>query len=183
MRFRPLCDDDLPMLHTWLNDPGVVPWWEGEDVSMVAVGRDYGSNNTEPVEYWIAVDDDIGDVGWIQCYAIASFLDHPDGDEARKWVEHGVPETAVGIDYLVGSSDLRGQGVGTTMIAEFVEQIVFGRHPVWDVVCASPTAANTASWRALARAGFERMATFPHGDVSCNLMVRHRAGAQPQVTR
>lgn len=69
------------------------------------------------------------------------------------------------------------------MIAQFVDQIVFGRQPVWDVVCASPTAANTASWRALARAGFEHTATFPHGDGSCNLMVRHRAGAQPQVTR
>lgn len=28
--FRPL-NDDLPVLHGWLNDPAVVQWWEGDD--------------------------------------------------------------------------------------------------------------------------------------------------------
>ena len=35
--FRPLTDDDLPLLHAWLNEPGVVEWWEGDDVSWDAV--------------------------------------------------------------------------------------------------------------------------------------------------
>ena len=41
--FRRLVDADLPMLHGWLNDPKVVEWWEGDDVSWEAVVRDYGS--------------------------------------------------------------------------------------------------------------------------------------------
>ncbi len=64
--FRRLTDHDLPMLHRWLNEPGVVRWWEGEDVSWDAVVRDYGSANEEPTEHWIAVVDG-RDVGWIQC--------------------------------------------------------------------------------------------------------------------
>ncbi len=30
--FRALADVDLPMLYEWLNEPGVVRWWEGQDV-------------------------------------------------------------------------------------------------------------------------------------------------------
>ncbi len=61
--FRGLTDDDLTMLHRWLNDPGVVRWWEGDNVSWDAVVRDYGSTNDEPVEHWIAAADG-QDVGW-----------------------------------------------------------------------------------------------------------------------
>jgi hypothetical protein len=40
--FRRLVDDDLPLLHRWLNEPGVVRWWEDDDVSWDGVVRDYG---------------------------------------------------------------------------------------------------------------------------------------------
>jgi hypothetical protein len=43
--FRPLVDADLPMLHGWLNEPGVVRWWEDDDVSWDGVVRDYGSGH------------------------------------------------------------------------------------------------------------------------------------------
>lgn len=39
-------------------------------------------------------------------------LDDPDGDEAREWVELGVPETAAGIDYLVGRRIFAGRASG-----------------------------------------------------------------------
>ena len=68
--FRRLTDDDLPLLHRWLNEPGVVRWWEGDDVSWDAVVRDYGSGTTDPTELWIASVDG-HDVGWIQCWAVA----------------------------------------------------------------------------------------------------------------
>ena len=44
LRLRPLTDDDLPVLHAWLNEPGVVWWWEGDDVSWEAVVRDYAAH-------------------------------------------------------------------------------------------------------------------------------------------
>ena len=42
MSFRRLSDDDLPMMHRWLNDPAVVRWWEGRDVSWPAVVGRFG---------------------------------------------------------------------------------------------------------------------------------------------
>jgi hypothetical protein len=82
VHFRRLHDDDLPLLHRWLNEPGVVRWWEGDDVTWEAVLRDYDSAATDPAEFWIAT---VGseDIGWIQCYAtmdsewtIAQVLSH-----------------------------------------------------------------------------------------------------------
>lgn len=153
---RRMTDDDLPMLHRWLNEPGVVRWWEGDDVSWDAVVADYGSGSSDPVECWIAHLDG-RPVGWIQCYAIASF---PDEDEVRAWRALGVAPTAGGIDYLLGDPADRGTGIGSAVIRAFVEDVVFVQHPAWTPVCASPVTANVASCRALARAGFTRVGEF-----------------------
>lgn len=170
--FRRLRDDDLPLLHRWLNEPGVVHWWEGDDVTWEAVVRDYGSASTEPAEFWIATTGG-DDVGWIQCYATA---DYPEEAEVRHWWALGAPRTTCGIDYLVGDPRQRGRGIGSAMIRAFVTEIVFSRHPEWTHVGASPVAANVASVRALAKAGFTHAGTFvdeEHGP--CTLMIAGRS--------
>lgn len=149
---RQLTDDDLPLLHRWLNEPGVVRWWEGDDVSWDAVVADYGSANDEPVEHWLASVDG-REVGWIQCAAVSEWP-----EEAARWATLGLDvSTCAGIDYLVGAPSERGSGTGSAMIAAFVDQVVFGRHPDWHTAAADPVVANPASWGALARAGFRHL--------------------------
>ena len=168
--FRRLTDGDLPLLHRWLNDPGVVRWWEGDDVSWEGVVRDYGEADPDPTEHWLAEIDN-RPVGWIQCYAAA---DSPEGCEP--WWKLGVDRTAAGIDYLVGDPASRGRGIGSTMIRLFVAEIVFGLHPEWSQACACPYSANVASWRALEKAGFRYRGDIPDAGGSCRLMVADRAG-------
>lgn len=171
VRFRPLVDEDLPLLHGWLNEPGVVRWWEGDDVSWEGVVRDYGSASFDRTEHWIATLQG-RDIGWIQCYAVT---DSP--DEAAAWEQHGVEATAAGIDYLIADPGGRGKGLGAAMIRAFVDDIVFGRHPEWTQACAAPYEANVASWRALAKAGFTLAGIVDDEDGPCRLMVRDRPGA------
>lgn len=167
--FRPIEVDDLPTVHRWLNDPTVVRWWEGDDVSWDAVRRDYGPGRRDDgTEHWIALAGG-RPVGWIQCYPVAAA---PEEHEA--WAAHGVGEGAAGIDYLIGEPGDRGRGLGSAMIAAFVDDVVFGRHPGWTQACASPYEANEASWRALARAGFRYVATIADDGGPCRLMVRDR---------
>jgi SAM-dependent methyltransferase len=173
MQFRRLTDDDLPLLHGWLNEPGVVRWWEGDDVSWDAVVRDYGSGSDPTVEHWLATLEG-RPVGWAQCYAAA---DHADGSEVEHWWALGVDRTAAGIDYLVGEPVDRGRGLGTMMIQHFVHAVVFGRHAGWTQVCASPLAANVASVRALERAGFHHVGDFEDDDGRASLMCLDRAAS------
>jgi aminoglycoside 6'-N-acetyltransferase len=172
--FRRLIAADLPMMHRWLNEPGVAQWWEGSDVSWDAVVRDHGDVEGAPEEQWIALVD--GEpTGWIQCYLAADVEDDPDDDEARRWFALGYPRTGAGIDYLVGDPSRRGQGLGTAMIAAFVRDVVWPRHPVWTHVAASPYETNRPSWRALERADFDHLASFEDRDgVRCRLMVLER---------
>ena len=168
--FRRLTEDDLPTMHKWLNEPGVVRWWEGDDVSWAGVVRDYGSGSDEHVEHWIASVDG-RDVGWIQCYPTAE-----EPEEAEPWWALGVDRTAAGIDYLVGDPVDRGRGIGSAMIRAFLAEVVFGRHPGWTQACAAPEAANLASWRALGRAGFRFAGVVPGHDGAARLMVADRPG-------
>ena len=57
LTFRLLEDGDLKLMHRWLNDPAVVEWWEGDDVSWPAVVSDYGEGHGDPVEHWLALLD------------------------------------------------------------------------------------------------------------------------------
>lgn len=160
--FRPLADDDLPLMHSWLNEPGVVRWWEGSDSSWEAVVDEYGSDPEEDEAlgydvHWIAILDGV-DVGWIQCRAISDF----EGGEAEPWVEAGAETSGAGIDYLIGDPKVRGRGVGSAMVSAFVAQVVFGLHPSWTQVAADPYASNVASWRSLEKAGFRLLGMLPN---------------------
>lgn len=171
--FRPLTDADLPLLHAWLNEPGVVRFWEDDDVSWDGVVREYGSANPDPGEHWLAT---IGGepVGWIQCYAWA---DYP--DEAAPYWELGVQRTAAGLDYLVGEVSDRGRGIGSAMIRAFVSEIVFGRHPGWTQAATAANQENVASWRALEKAGFGFVGTFDdeHGTFRAMVIDRTLLGS------
>lgn len=165
--FRRVDRADLPMLHAWLNEPGIVRWWEGDDVSWDAVRRDYVED--ESAEHWIASLDGTA-VGWIQCWAVA---DEP--GECEQWHALGIQRTAAGMDYLLGDPARRNRGVGSAMLRAFVADVVFGLHPGYTQACAAPYTANEASWKALRRAGLRFAGTVMDKDGPCNLMVVDRA--------
>lgn len=173
IHFRALGDDDLPLLHSWLNQPAVVRWWEGVDVSWPGVLCRYGSGNSPLIEHWIALRD--GDpLGWAQCYCAADVAE----EEAYYWHSHLDLGKTAGIDYLVGEPTLRNQGTGSAMVSAFVRDVVFAQHPEWAFAAAAPFEANVASWRALEKAGFHRLAVLDDEEGPCVLMVIRR-DAQP----
>ena len=83
--------------------------------------------------------------GFIQRYALA---DEPAYvEELSRLCE--LPPGALSIDYFVGEPDMRGRGLATAMIA---------RASAGADVIVPVVAGNIASWRALERAGFTRVA-------------------------
>lgn len=167
--FRAMTAGDLPQLHSWLNEPGIVRWWEGQDVSWEGVVRHYGAPATPSTEHWIAVADG-EDIGWLQCYLAR---DNP--DETEHWWNYGIHDNAAGIDYFVAELARRRRGLGAAMIRAFAHKVVLGRHPTWTQICAGPFAENIASCRALANAGFRLVGVIEDDeDGPCELRVLDR---------
>lgn len=171
--FRRLANEDLPLLHHWLNEPGVVEWWEGDDVSWDAVVADHSPDNDEPCEEHLGLID--GEpVGWIQCYAVD---DYDDEDEVIAWFGLGYPDTGAGIDYLIGDPGERGSGRGSAMIRAYIDQVVWPEHPEWTDVGASPQRANVASCGALRKAGLTLFGSFEDPEFGpCDLWSERRPG-------
>lgn len=152
--FRPLQRRDFALVARWLSEPLVARWWNHE-TSAEAVERDFGPSvdGREASAVFVALIDE-RPFGLIQRYPIDAYPEYL----AELAPVCAVPAGALSIDYLVGQPALRGRGLGSAMIAAFVEQS-WPACPRADDVIVPVSAANRASWRALEGAGFRRIAT------------------------
>lgn len=169
IRFRRLVDEDLTLLHRWLNAPAVVAWWEGRDVSMPAVVRDFSEANRKSIEFWIATRGDVP-FGFVQTY-LAETLS---ASETYYWSDVLDLRRGGGIDYFLGDEVEKGRGLGSAMIRAFVLEVAFVRNPEWDYVAAGPFSANVPSCRALEKAGFRERVRLADPEGDCSLMVFER---------
>lgn len=151
--FRPLTQDDLPLLAWWQARPHVARWWR-EDAGLAAVTARYLPclDGRDPTELFV-IQVDGSAAGFIQRYLVG---DDPDGwaGVLRATGTPGV-DGAFGIDYLIGDPGLTGRGIGSTAIAGFT-RLAFERYPGASSALVAVSQDNTASWRALEKAGFGR---------------------------
>ena len=154
--FRPLVRADLPLLARWLAEPLVARWW-AHDPSPAAVEADFGPvlDGADPTEIELACAED-RPFGLLQRY---TFADNPEYGEELAPV-FPVPDGALSIDYLIGEPSMRGRRLGARTIAAFVGE-GWARYPAARDVVVPVAAGNVASWRALERAGFTRVAEGP----------------------
>jgi aminoglycoside 6'-N-acetyltransferase len=151
--FRPLRRDDFGMLATWLAEPTVARWWHHE-YSRTALERDFGASvdGADATDVFVAALAG-RPFGLIQRYPIAAYGEYV--EELSRVCT--LPPGALGIDYLIGEPEVRGRGLGAAMIGAFVAEC-WDAHPASDDVVVPVAAGNRASWRALERAGFVRIA-------------------------
>ncbi len=151
IRLQPLQRADLRLLAAWLAEPLVARWW-AEDPAQVEQRYGPSLDGADPTALYLGVEDGVP-VGFVQVYRFA--------DEPAYTAELAplvvVPEGALSIDYLVGEPSARGRGVGTALVRAAVER-GFADHPGAQDVVVPVHADNRASWRALERAGFTRVA-------------------------
>ena len=151
--FRRLAPADLPMLRQWLTEPHVRHWWNHE-TSPEAVERDFGPamRGDEPAEDLVVALDGVP-VGLLQR---CRWHDYPAYvEEIAPILE--IPPGTVSIDYLIGPRELTGRGLGPRVLAAAVDA-VWERYPDAPAVIVPVVATNRASWRALEKAGFRRVA-------------------------
>jgi len=151
---RPLTRDDLPLLGRWLDEPRVARWWPDAH-TPADLEADYGPSidGTDPTVLQLALTASGRPFGFAQSYR---YDDEP-GSRAELAALVPVPAGALGLDYLIGEPDLQGRGLGAALVAECAAQAL-AAHPGAGEVLVSVALGNRASWRALEKAGFERVA-------------------------
>jgi 8-oxo-dGTP pyrophosphatase MutT (NUDIX family) len=143
--FRPLSWDDLPDMVAWQHAPHAARWFP-EDLDRPAAERKYGPriDGTSPTWVHVLLVDGLA-AGFAQHYQLR---DHPGSQAACGGID------AVAIDYLIGTGELTGRGLGPQMIWGYLQQVVFPAWPATRLVAAAPEVSNRRSLRALAKAGF-----------------------------
>jgi RimJ/RimL family protein N-acetyltransferase len=145
--FRRLSVEDLPRLAGWQSRPHVARWWrDPSDLASITAAFLPSIDGRDPTEVFVI---ELGGrpVGIIQRYLV---------DDYPAWAATVGVANAAGIDYYVGEEELVGRGLGSRAIAQFAVQTL-ARYPQAVIVVADPLQDNVASWRALEKAGFERL--------------------------
>jgi aminoglycoside 6'-N-acetyltransferase len=154
--FRPMTNDDLPLLKRWLAVPHVTEWWGEPDEQFGLVSGDL----SHPVMDQYIVATDGRPFGYLQCYLLtewnAGFGEQPDGTR--------------GIDLFIAEPDMIGCGHGSALTRAFIEGLLAAGTPR---VVTDPDPANARAVRAHEKAGFgrDRMVDTPDGPAL--LMVRN----------
>jgi aminoglycoside 6'-N-acetyltransferase len=174
---RPLERSDLPLLTLWLGRPHVAQWWR-EPADLASVEARYGpmTDGSDPTDGFIVMSEG-RPVGFMQRYLL------DDNPEWQRAVAVGIGSVAAaGIDYLIGVETETGRGLGTQMIAALVVDC-WTTLPDVQAVVVDVLQENRASWRALERAGFQRVwegmldSDDPSDDGPCFLYVSPRPGS------
>ncbi len=173
--FERLSRAHFPMLGRWLAEPHVARWW-AHDPSPAAVESDFGDvvDGLEPAEDHLVLADGVP-VGILQ---YCRFHDYPEYVDDMAPV-YPVSDGMASIDYLIGDPDRVGRGLGTAMIAAFVDR-VWAQEPGVSSIVVPVHAANVASWRALMAAGFRAVA---EGDITPDNPIDDRAHVILRIDR
>ena len=144
IEFRPLAEDDLPLVEEWLRRDHVARWWRDDIAESLAEYR-AALEGREPTEHFMIVVDGCA-IGMIQTYLVS---DYPEWEEVVQ-----VGEGVAGVDLMIGEEELIGRGLGPQILAAFARDVITA-----PAVVATVEEANRRSWRAFEKAGFRQSAT------------------------
>lgn len=145
LRFDPLSERDLVMIHEWLGRPHVAEWWAPQP-TPAELAEEYSGvlDGTDSTRAYIARLDDRA-IGFIQSYVAVD--SHADG----WWLGEHDPGV-VGIDqFLAHEADL-GRGLGTRMISAFIDRLF--EDPSVTRIQTDPSPRNGRAIRCYEKCGF-----------------------------
>jgi len=164
---RLMTEQDLPMLHDWLNRHHIFEWWGGEEArpTLAEVLEEYAPNNLsrESVTAYIAMLD--GEpIGYAQSYVA---LGSGDG-----WWEDETDPGVRGIDQSLADPSQLGKGLGTKLVHALVEMLF--QDPEVTKIQTDPAPDNLRAIRCYEKAGFVRQKTIATPDGPAVYMVQTR---------
>jgi AacA4 family aminoglycoside N(6')-acetyltransferase len=172
LTLRLMTQQDLPMLHDWLNRPHIVEWWGGESErpSLEDVYAQYAPSvlAQEGVTPYIAMLGDVP-IAYAQSYTALG--------SGGGWWEDETDPGVRGIDQSIADPALLGKGLGTRMVRALVEQLFLD--PSVTKVQTDPAPENLRAIRCYQKAGFRIVGNIVTPDGPAVYMVQERPGRVP----
>lgn len=144
--FRPVTADDLSLLRGWMEQPHWQEWWGPVEAELAGIrAKIEGRDSTRPFLFLL----DGEPCGYIQYWLVSDQL-NPEGLAEGPWLTE-LSADAVGIDMSIGDGANLSQGIGSRVLAAFVDclRAEGHRHFVID-----PHPANARAIAAYTKAGF-----------------------------
>lgn len=151
--FRNLSEHDFPLLLKWLETPHVKSWWDSEVVwTLDKITQKYSSyvnqykieNGKKRSIFAFIIVLDTQPIGYIQYYDACDFLSLP-ANQAFDF--HKI----AAIDFFLGEESVLGQGLGSVVLKQFVQNIVFQQ---FDMALVTPEIKNLSAIACYQKAGF-----------------------------
>ena len=165
---RLMSENDLSMLHGWLNRPHISKWWGGEDErrTLEDVYKKYQPRilGKDKVTSYIAMLDEES-IGYAQSYVA---MGSDDG-----WWEAETDPGVWGIDQLLANESQLNNGLGTKLVRTLAEQL-FSDVAVTRIQ-ADPAPNNLRAIRCYEKAGFVRRGNIVTPDGPAVYMVQTRS--------
>ncbi len=155
---RLMTEQDLPMLHDWLNRPHIVEWWGGEaqrptfdDVVKHYLPRVLAEESVTPYIAMLGAEP----IGYAQSYVAAG--------SGGGWWEDETDPGARGIDQSLANPVQLNQGLGTQLVGALVARLF--SDPAVTKIQTDPAPSNHRAIRCYEKAGFTqlRVTTTPDG--------------------
>jgi aminoglycoside 6'-N-acetyltransferase len=154
IEFRPLAEDDLPLVEEWLRRDHVARWWRDDIAESLAEYR-AALEGREPTDHFMIVVDGCA-IGMIQTYLVS---DYPEWEEVVQ-----VGEGVAGVDLMIGEEELIGRGLGPQILSAFACLVAAPS------IVATVEEPNRRSWRAFEKAGFRHVRDVEEDGVPHRLM-------------
>jgi aminoglycoside 6'-N-acetyltransferase-1b len=162
---RLMDQNDLNLLHEWLNRPHVVEWWGGKRPSLQEVYDHY-------LPRVLAQENVVPYIGLLDgkpfAYAQSYVVLDPGGD----WWQEETDPGARGIDQFIADPELLGQGLGAHLVNTLVSILFADPHVT--VVQTDPAPHNLRAIRCYEKAGFRQVRQIVTPDGPAIYMLRAR---------
>ncbi|MBN9431459.1 MAG: acetyltransferase [Bosea sp.] len=136
--FRPLREDDLSLIASWLAAEHVAAWWDPPAIAVPKIAAHLAGGTIRA--YLVSIDG--RPAAYLQAYDPLLEADHPYRDQ---------PRGTLGIDQFIGEADLVGKGHGPGLLDHFVRARFDEGVPR---IISDPHPDNRRALRAYAKAGF-----------------------------